>query len=111
MLKICLDLIKQLLTLLVYNSIIFSMLALSNNKGIGVSGIRVTEDGSLLLRFYNRTDEMKITNITLPVDIAKAAYVDLNQNEQAPIMMQDTHTMVFSIEPYATQTIKVTLDR
>ena len=88
-----------------------SMFTVSDIKGVSPSGIRVTEDGSLILRFYNRTDEMKVTNIILPVDIAKASYVDLNQNEQAPVMMQGKRTMIFSIDAGATQTIKVVLDQ
>jgi hypothetical protein len=54
---------------------------------------------------------MKVTNITLPVDIACAHYVDLNENEQAPVMMEGERTMVFSIEAGATQTIKVVLNK
>jgi alpha-mannosidase len=88
-----------------------SLISVSDIKGISPSGIRVTEDGSLILRFYNRTDEMKVTNITLPVDIACAHYVDLNENEQAPVMMEGERTMVFSIEAGATQTIKVVLNK
>jgi alpha-mannosidase len=88
-----------------------SMFTVSDIKGISPSSVCVTEDGSLILRFYNRTDEMKVTNITLPVDIASAYYVDLNENEQAPVMMEGKRTMIFSIDAYATQTIKVALNR
>jgi alpha-mannosidase len=88
-----------------------SLISVSDIKGISPSGIRVTEDGALILRFYNRTDEMKVTNITLSVDIAAAYYVDLNENEQAPVMMEGKRTFIFSIEAGATQTVKVVLDR
>ncbi|MBR5616246.1 MAG: hypothetical protein IKW66_05435, partial [Clostridia bacterium] len=88
-----------------------SMFTVGDIKGISPSGIRVTEDGSLILRFYNRTDEMKVTSITLPLNIAAASYVDLNENEQAPVMMEGKRTMIFSVDAYATQTIKVMLDR
>ena len=88
-----------------------SLLSVSDIKGISPSGIRVAEDGSLILRFYNRSDEMKVTNITLPVDSAMASYVDLNEVEQAPVMLEGSRTMVFTIEAGATQTVKVVLDR
>jgi len=88
-----------------------SMFTVSDIQGISPSSISLAEDGSLILRFYNRTDEMKVTNITLPVDIATACYVDLNENEQAPVMMEGKRTIIFSIDAYATQTIKVTLNK
>ena len=88
-----------------------SMFTVSDIKGISPSSISLAEDGSRILRFYNRTDEMKVTNITLPADIAAACYVDLNENEQAPVMMEGKRTMIFSIDAYATQTIKVTLNK
>ena len=88
-----------------------SMFTLGNNKGISPSGILVNRDGSLTLRFYNRTDDMKVTTLTFPVKVLSAAYVDLNGNEIAPVLMESQRTLTLSIDAYATQTIHVTLDK
>jgi alpha-mannosidase len=88
-----------------------SMFTVGNIKGISPSGIYVNKDGSLTLRFYNRTDEMKVTTLTFPYKVLSAAYIDLNDNVTAPVLMEDEHTLTLSIDAYATQTINVTLDR
>jgi hypothetical protein len=54
---------------------------------------------------------MKVTTLTFPYKVLSAAYIDLNDNVTAPVLMEDEHTLTLSIDAYATQTINVTLDR
>ena len=85
-----------------------SFVRLGNSKGLSISGIRVTEEGTLVVRLYNRTGEQKVTTLTMNAPIASACYTDLTEANDDPAVFEGDQLTV-SIEPYATQTFKIYL--
>ncbi len=84
-----------------------SLLSPEGMRGLSVSTVRVDESGALILRLYNRTDEMKTATFTLPFSIRSAVYTDLFEAETAPVLMQNSNTLTLCVDAYSTQTIKI----
>lgn len=85
-----------------------SFVRFSDLKGLSISGIRTAEDGALIIRLYNRTNEQKVTTVTLNAAVDQVFYTDLTEvsDEAAPV---DGNSFTAVVEPYATQTFKVYL--
>ena len=87
-----------------------SFVKLERPQGLSVSGIHTDENGDLILRLYNRTDVQKVTEVTLCAPIAKAHYTDLTEQKDEPAIFSG-NTLTVCVEPFATQTVKVRLER
>ncbi len=87
-----------------------SFMHIGNHRSLGISGVHVNADGTLIVRLYNRSDERKTTNITMSAPVASAYYTDLTEKADIPIICENNELTV-DIAPYATQTLKVRLKR
>lgn len=87
-----------------------SFMKLSAPKGLNISGVHVDTDSTLIVRLYNRTNELKVTELAMNAPIEAAYYTDLTETADEPTIFEG-NTVTVSIEPYATQTIKLRLAR
>ena len=81
-----------------------------DNQNLSVSALRVTSEGNIILRVYNRTDDEQSAAVTLPRDIAAAFLTDITEQKNTPVCTEDDRTVRVTVGARAMQTLRVVLE-
>ena len=83
---------------------------LLDNPNLSVSALRVTAEGNIILRVYNRTDDEQTATVTLPRTIDAAFLCDITEQKNTPVNTEGTRCVRITLGARATQTVRIVLE-